>query len=59
MSLGDMSGPLCGMSDGATTNAQVAASSAAPIGEHIIVFTNKFKRNKYDVTTVAVRICYV
>jgi len=33
MSLGDMSGPLCGMPDGATINAQVATSSAAPIGE--------------------------
>jgi hypothetical protein len=30
MYLGDMSGPLCGMPDGATTNAQVATSSAAP-----------------------------
>jgi hypothetical protein len=33
MSIGDVSGPLCGMSDGATTNAQVAISSPAPIGE--------------------------
>jgi len=33
MSLGDMSVPLCGMPDGATINAQVATSSAAPIGE--------------------------
>jgi hypothetical protein len=32
-SLEDMSGPLCGMPDGATTNAHVATSSAAPIGE--------------------------
>jgi hypothetical protein len=29
MSLGDMSGPLCGMPDGATTNAEVATTSAA------------------------------
>ena len=33
MSLGDVPGPLCGMPDGATTHAQVATSSAAPIGE--------------------------
>ena len=33
MSFGDMSGPLCGMPDGATTNAQVSTNSAAPIGE--------------------------
>jgi hypothetical protein len=33
MSLGDMSRPLCGMPDGATTNAQVATSSVAPTGE--------------------------
>jgi len=33
MSLGDMSGPLCGTPDGATINAQVATSSAASIGE--------------------------
>jgi hypothetical protein len=33
MSLGDMSGPLCGMPVGPTTNAQVATSSAASIGE--------------------------
>jgi hypothetical protein len=33
MSFEDMSGPLCCMPDGATTNAQVATSSAAPIGE--------------------------
>jgi hypothetical protein len=33
MSLGDMSGPLYSMPDGATTNAQVATSSSAPIGE--------------------------
>jgi hypothetical protein len=33
MSLEDMSGPLCGMPDGNTPNAQVATNSAAPIGE--------------------------
>jgi hypothetical protein len=33
MYLGDMSGPLCGMPDGASTNAQLATNSAAPIGE--------------------------
>jgi hypothetical protein len=33
MSLEDMSGPLRGMPNGATTHAQVAATSAAPIGE--------------------------
>jgi len=33
MSLGDMSGPLCGMPDGTTTNAQVVTNSAAPTGE--------------------------
>jgi len=30
MSVGDMSGPLCGTPDDATTDAEVAASSAAP-----------------------------
>jgi hypothetical protein len=33
MSLEDMSGPLCGMPDGTTTNAQVATTSAALRGE--------------------------
>jgi hypothetical protein len=33
MSFEDMSGLLCGMPDGTTANAQVATSSAAPIGE--------------------------
>ena len=33
MSLGDMSGPLCGMPDGTTNNAQVAANAAAPAAE--------------------------
>ena len=33
MSLGDMSGSLCGMSDGATKNVQVASNSAAPAAE--------------------------
>jgi hypothetical protein len=33
MSLGDMSGPLCGMPIGATTYAQVASNSAAPAPE--------------------------
>ena len=30
MSLGDMSGLLCGLSDGATTYVQVASNSAVP-----------------------------
>jgi hypothetical protein len=33
MSLGDMSGPLCGMPDGAITNAQMSSNSAAPAAE--------------------------
>ena len=33
ISVGDMSGPLCGMSEGTTLSTQVATNNAAPAGE--------------------------